>query len=311
MKRIALMIIGAQKAGTSSLSKYLSEHPRLVEPLCLEFTWFSNIKEQRVGLDVHMAKFFPGPHTGNELFIAKMSDLYCSVEGLHKLYEHNPECKLLMVVRDPVQRAYSAYRMACFDGWLDFKPGFFRDMLLRDDKEDELFKLFLGYGIYAERLRSVYSIFPKDQIEVYRFEDLKHDPQRICNEVFHSLGLENIALRSIERVFNETRKARSPYVAAAINWIRKESNPIKRTIRGLLPYPLYLRVAAGVQGLNRSGAGFPSIDPESKQLLADFYREKDHDLEMLTGLDLSGWTSQRGSVVEGNVILKDVSPPSH
>ena len=293
MNKIELMIIGAQKAGTTSLGKYLSEHPLLVEPWCMEFTWFTDRKEQVTGLDAYMAHYFPAPVVEGTRFIAKMANLYCSRSGLELLRMHNPQCHVVLVVRDPVQRAYSAYRMACFDGWLKFDPHFFQDLLKASPEDNGLHRIMLGYGDYARHLRAVYELFPKDQVHVLRFEDLKRDPQAVCDRLFDALGVERWVLKGRDRVHNETRMARSPWLTSLIGWLRNERNPLKRFFRRLVPYKSYSRLGDRVRDLNRSNKAFPPLDEGTKRLLAEHYREADAALAAMTGLDLSNWTSQR------------------
>jgi len=175
MRNIELMVIGAQKAGTTSLSNYLGEHPSLLNPLCMEFTWFNQAGETTEGLGAFMARYYPAVTESSIRYIAKMSNLYRYRARLAALYEHFPNCQLALVVRDPVQRAYSAYRMACFDGWMTFDPGYMAELLRTGKPGDMLYDRFVGYGLYAEALEEVWSIFPREQVHVFRFEDLKRD----------------------------------------------------------------------------------------------------------------------------------------
>ena len=293
MRNIELMVIGAQKAGTTSLSNYLGEHPSLLNPLCMEFTWFNQSGETSEGLGEFMARYFPPASSGSVRYIAKMSNLYRYRSALIALHEHFPNCHLAFVVRDPVQRAYSAYRMACYDGWMTFDPGYMTELIRTGRSGEELYDLFVGYGIYAEALECIWSIFPREQIHVFRFEDLKRDPQRVCDPLFACLGLAPHVLKGKEKVHNETVQARSGKVAAMINWVRSETNPIKRAVRAVLPYRIYLVLADAVRDLNRSDKPFPSMDPAVQQEWGRFYKDHDAQLAAMTGLDLSGWTSQR------------------
>jgi hypothetical protein len=293
MERIELMIIGAQKAGTTSLGKYLAEHPLLVEPLCMEFAWFTDRAEEKKDLGAYMHKYFPGPYPEGTRRITKMANLYCSRPGLLLLRQYFPECRLAMVVRDPVQRAYSAYRMACYDGWLKYDPRFFQDLLMSPAQETGMHRIFLGYGQYARHLQVVYDLFPREQVHLFRFEDLQRHPQQVCNALFDALGLEQVTLQAQARVHNETRMARSKRLTAMVRWLRSEKNPLKRLVRAAMPYHLYLRLGDGVRDMNRSDTPFPPLPDEVKRLLADHYRADDAALAGLTGLDLSNWTSQR------------------
>ena len=294
MDRIALMIIGAQKAGTTSLGHYLGEHPALVESHLMEFTWFTDPVAREAPIEAFMERFYPATGVSDGSPIAKLSNLYMFDDAIARLREHNPRCQVVMVVRDPVIRAYSAYTMACSDGWTQHRPDFFRD-LLGKAADDELHRLFLGYGHYAERLAAVRKVFPPDQVHVFRFEDLERDPQGVCDPLFKALDLTPWVLRSKEQVHNPTRMSRSARVATWMHWLRREENPLKRMVRGIMPYTTYQRMALGLQGLNRSGRRFPPMDPSTERLLSAYYLERDLELQRVTGLDLSSWTSIRSA----------------
>ena len=293
MKRIELMIIGAQKAGTTSLVRYLGEHPGLAGPLSVEFAWFTDERLQQEELGSYMQRCYPADLPPGVRLMAKMSNLCCSEQGLRALHEHNPECVLVMVMRDPVQRAYSAYRMACYDGWMTYDPRYFVDLLNGPDAREGRYPSFIRYGWYARYLRTVYGIFPKDQVVLLRFEELRKDPQRSCDAIFGRSGLDAVALKGVERVHNETRMPRSEWGSTLISWLRSERNPLKRAVRGVLPYQTYLGLSDRLQGLNRSASGFPPLASDVKILLADHYAPHDRDLATLTGIDISSWTSQR------------------
>lgn len=292
-ERIRLMVIGVQKGGTTSLSNYLSEHPGLLSPLCVEFTYFTDDAEFGKGTRAYWDRFFPKGDRPGRKAIGKMSTLYHSSAGLDRLRDHAPDCHLALVLRDPVPRAYSAYRMACFDGWLTFDPQWLH-RLLRTGPADPLYELFIGYGHYARYLEHIWKVFPKEQVHVFRFEDLQADPQPICNELFAAIGVAPLTLRGKEKVHNETVRARSGQVARFIHWLREEHNPLKRAVRNVMPYDVYLRVADRFIGLNRSSQQYPPMEPEVRAALADHYREHDARLAAMTGWDLSNWASQRG-----------------
>ena len=143
--RIALMIIGAQKAGTTSLGHYLGEHPALVESHLMEFTWFTDRWHGGTTSKRSWSGSTPQRESRTGRRCAKLSNLYMFDDAIARLREHNPRCQVVMVVRDPVIRAYSAYTMACSDGWTQHRPDFFRD-LLGKAPDDELHRLFLGMG---------------------------------------------------------------------------------------------------------------------------------------------------------------------
>jgi hypothetical protein len=293
VEQLQLMVIGVQKGGTTSLSNYLAEHPAIRSPLCVEFTFFTDDAEYVNGADAYWNRFLPSDERADLKPIAKMSTLYHSLEGLSRLREHAPGCQLALVLRDPVARCYSAYRMACFDGWRSFDPGWLKRLLQEASPGDELHDLFIGYGHYAGYIERIWDLFPREQVHIFRFEDLQRDPQQVCDVLFTAMGIGPWTLQGKEKVHNETVMARSDKAARFIHWLREERNPVKRAIRRLMPYEVYLRIADGFIGMNRSQRQFPPLDPDVRAALAEHYRPHDERLAKLLGWDLSQWTSQR------------------
>ncbi|MCU0319441.1 MAG: sulfotransferase domain-containing protein [Flavobacteriales bacterium] len=292
MERIRLMVIGVQKGGTTSLSHYLAEHPNVLDPFCVEFTFFTDDDEYKRGALSYWERFYPKEDAQGKLPVAKMSTLYCSLEGLERLRAHAPDCQLALVLRDPVSRAYSAYRMACFDGWLNFDP-FWLQRLVEEGPGAGLFDMFIGYGYYAQHIDRLFSVFPREQVHLFKFEDLKQDPQKVCNVLFKAAGLMPFELKGKELVHNETMMARSSIVSQFIHWLRVERNPMKRVVRSMLPYDKYHKLTNSLIDLNRSKRQFPPMEPGVREALAAHYRDHDARLAQVLGWDLSKWTSQR------------------
>ncbi len=264
----------------------------MLDPLCVEFTYFTDDEEYARGAVSFWDRFYPKGAGHGRLPVAKMSTLYCSLNGLERLRSHAPDCHLALVLRDPVPRAYSAYRMACFDGWLSFDPLWLKRLVEAGPGAD-LFDLFIGYGYYAEHLDRLFSVFPREQVHVFRFEDLKQDPQQVCDVLFNAAGLQPFELKGKELVHNETMMARSGLAAQFIHWLRLERNPLKRLVRGMLPYATYQRWTNSLVDLNRSPRQFPPLDHGVRDALAEHYRDHDVRLARMLGWDLSNWASQR------------------
>jgi hypothetical protein len=143
-------------------------------------------------------------------------------------------------------------------------------------------------------LERIWRIFPSEQVHVFRFEDLQKDPQKVCDVLFAAVGVEKYSLKGKDKVHNETVMARSALLAKGIHWLREEQNPLKRSLRSVLPYETYLRLADKFIGLNRSRQQFPPMEPSERAALAAHYRDHDVRLSQMLGWDLSKWISQRG-----------------
>src|SRR5690606_18083806 len=277
-----------------SLLHYLAEHPRVRTPLILEFSWFTDPKARNESLQRFMERVFP--IVGGEpdvRLVAKMANIYLDPKALESLRTEFPDCHLALVVRDPVLRGYSAYCMACSDGWMDFDPGFMEQLITESDMDTTAYRFFVQYGHYAEALERIYAIFPQEQVHVFRFEDLKDGAQGISDALFAAMDLRPHALAGATTAHNRTTLARSSRMKAAIRWMRQEQNPLKRSLRRMMPYQLYLQLADGLIRMNRSQQPYPTMTPTALAKWGQHFREHDARLAEMTGLDLADWTSQR------------------
>ena len=108
----SFIIVGAQKAGTSSLYQNLAQHPQLVPALTKEIHYFDNVKIN-FGDTSNYHKFFPLPHKlyKNKLtFEATPSYLYHPLAA-ERIAQYKPNIKIIAIIREPISRAFSAYSM--------------------------------------------------------------------------------------------------------------------------------------------------------------------------------------------------------
>jgi len=296
--KIDLMIVGAQKAGTTSLNNYLKGHPEVSTHDVIEFSFFTNKEEYSAGFSKAFNKFFP--LGSKKVNIAKNVTVSLDEASLPKLKEHNPEMKLVFILREPVARAYSAYTMAIKDGWLDREFSELKNVMDKKDFEDVMFRHFVKHGHYDDQLSMMLEYFPSAQIKVYLFEDLKNNPQAICDEVYKWVGLEPVKIE--EEVHNPTFKPKSKKMGKAINWLRKESNPIKRMVRGVLPYSFFTKIGESVVGLNKTNQKFEKIAPEMKLFLDDYFEQKNKSLKStLESMDEGSFVALSGDNWIGKV----------
>ena len=75
-----------------------------------------------------------------------------------------------------------------------------------------------------------------------------------------------------------------------IQELRRERNPLKRFVRGMLPRKWYHRLGDRVVRMNRKRSAYPKLDPALREMLGAFYRPHNEEFQRLTGLDISGWT---------------------
>ena len=216
------LIIGAQRAGTTSLFKYLVQHPAVGRPFLGKGAHFFDTNDS-ADLDAYRAYF---PTTAYKWYVKASRRMgFVTGEGSpyylahphapYRIAETLPDVKLIALLRDPVERAFSHYQHEVARGFEDlpFAAALEQEPTrlageverMRSDPSYNSFALqhhsYLSRGRYAEQLEVWYGLFPKEQILVLRSEDLFSDPERIYLDVLRFLGLPSLSLREYE-VFN-------------------------------------------------------------------------------------------------------------
>ena len=196
------LIIGAQRAGSSSLFAYVCAHPRVAEPTHKEIHFFDNNWFR--GLEWYR-RYFPLRARMSGRITGEASPYYLFHPAVPaRVAETLRDVRLIAVLRDPVERAYSAYQLARRQGHESLE---FEEALAREDErlagEEERMLADAHYlsgphrrlsyrtrGLYADQLERWYEHVPREQLLVVRSEDLFADPAATLQTVFEFLGLE-------------------------------------------------------------------------------------------------------------------------
>ncbi|MFN8591499.1 MAG: sulfotransferase [Thermomicrobiales bacterium] len=186
------IIIGAQRGGTTSLYRYLVEHPDIGPAYCKEVHYFDRYFDR--GPNWYLAHF---PIRGEYKIAGEASPYYLfHPEVPERLREYVPNAKLIALLRNPIDRAYSQYQMNSRKGneSLSFEEAVEREperLAGTDDPLDPSWRhhSYLARGLYAEQLRRWFEIFPRDQIMVIQSERFYGNPERTLHEVQAAIGL--------------------------------------------------------------------------------------------------------------------------
>lgn len=288
LPRIEVAIAGAQKSGTTSLLRYLAEHPQLSGQATTEIGYLVEDVEWDAGWEKAYARYFYAAAT--PMLLAKYAALYTDRKYIERLASHNPDCRILLVLRDPVERAFSAYRMERSASGLD-RP--FEDLLaVLDEQEDSSGwrRLFIGFGEYAPALRQIHDLFPKDQAKVLIYEDFVRDPSDACHQVFEFLGVDSSFEPRTTVVHNPHREPPSRAAATLIRWLRRQDNPVKRLAKQTLPPAVFDRIGGTIQGIGQRESPAEEMPVEVRERLGDYYRPLNLELAQMLGRDLSHWS---------------------
>jgi hypothetical protein len=241
----AAMIIGAMKSGTSSLHNYLTQHPGVIAPLRKEVHYFD--LQYGKGERWYRANFGKAGQAGLNLD----SSPYYLFHPLAPQRAHAlvPEAKLIVLLRDPVRRAYSHYwherdkkrERLSFEDAVAAEPervGDDEQRLARGEIEQSHAHqhcTYLARGRYAEQLERWLRFYPRERLLVLQFEDLGRAPMVTLHRTLEYLGLP-----ALGRVKLEPRNARKypPIKPATAERLREYFAPHNAALEALLGEPV-------------------------------------------------------------------------
>ena len=192
------LIIGGMKCGSTSLFQYLIKHPNVYHPLTKELYYFSTQKFTQKSFAWYRSNFpisKPNYLTGE----ATPDYIFCS-QTAQRVAEKLPSVKLISILRNPIDRAYSHYYHSVSLGW---ENSSFEEAI-KLEKSRLSTKLstvkngtsycshkhsYLSRGLYLEQLKEWFRFFPREQILILKAEDLYSQPQITMNRVFQFLNL--------------------------------------------------------------------------------------------------------------------------
>lgn len=206
MKLPNFLILGAAKGGTTSLFAYLSQHPQVFVSVPKEPTFFGN--EGSSGL-------FNGPHDEDRCYHSRVITNFADYSALfrdvasqkaigeasvYSLYlpkapqqikKYVPDATMFAVLRNPADRAYSAYLHVVRQGRerLSFADSLEQEPARIRENWNPLWH-FKAMGFYYEQVKRFYDMFGRTRVHIYLYEDFQKNPLAIIKEVLDILGID-------------------------------------------------------------------------------------------------------------------------
>jgi len=263
-KPITLAIVGAEKAGTTSLFNLLSQSPCLAAHQQAEMTAFVNPDLWERGEDWAQQHYFAD--AGDRRLLVKDVMLMGFPDGLQRLRDSSPGVRVIVMLREPAARAWSAYHYARSRGVESCVT--FTDALateaqrMAEDKWRYRANLYLHNSTYAPKLRDLISVFGEERVLVL-YQNALRDIPALVHRLSAFCGIELFTDELPEsRALNRAARARSQAVARVAAGVFRSRNPLKRALRAVMPDSIALKLRRTVLRLNRVEAENPPIPVE-------------------------------------------------
>jgi sulfotransferase family protein len=295
IRPLDFLVIGAPKSGTTSLFQYIRHHPQIFIPPQKELPFFCNDELFSQGWDHFSEEYFAD--ASDQSLIGKVTPQYMKFPQTvaERLYRTMPSVKLMALLRNPIDRAFSHYRMAYRRGWKQQSSISFEETITRET--DPTFEWdpagCLGLGCYARILQIYLNSFPKEQLLILFAEDLQDKPQKMLNEILLFLDLERGFLPgNLNKKYHVGgNKQRFPYLKPAIRkiapvwWLwKKMPKPQKETFKK------WWNMEANVDT-----EPAPQLPEETRRRLAEYYASDVRNLEAIIGRNVPWLDFQNAS----------------
>lgn len=295
------VIIGAGKAGTTSLYEYLREHPQIYMSPKKEPRFFA-VEDEEInfqGPDDSRFRFINRiddyqklfSRVSNEIAIGEASPIYLTTpKAPRRIHHHIPNAKIIVILRDPIERAYSNFLDSLSRG-IETTDDFAEAMTLEDQRIKNRWSPHWHYkrkGFYFSFLKPYFELFDRENIKVYFFDDLKKNPQAIVKDIYHFLGVDHFFEPDFSIKHNPSGIPRSIRLHTYfLNRIWSKNSKVNRIKNLGLVSDLLQQMESSIFQLNLKEK--PKISKDTRKKFIDVYKEDIFNLQELVNRDLSQW----------------------
>lgn len=218
MTKPNLFVVGAAKAGTTSIYHYLSQHPDVyMSPIKETYFFGQDLKKKYDFGDrffIDMEKYFEQrplkvlpsafvskladynrlyKESGSAKIIGEASTAHLVSEfAAQEIYNYNSEAKIIIILRDPIQRLISEYLMF-FTSGLEKEREILKAINKKDgDKGIWGLSTYIEKSLYYDQIKRYFKVFPKEHILVLNYEDLGKETNTFMEKIFHFLNIEKL-----------------------------------------------------------------------------------------------------------------------
>ena len=286
--KVDFFIVGAPKAGTTSLYNYLNEHPEIVMSTKKETDYFSNESIEKQGM-YYGKKRIMTLERYHSLFPVSENKIYgeASVSYLFykdvpkKIKDYNANAKIIVMLRNPIDRAFSHYLM---DYRLGLSSNSFDQIIkkkLNNKKAHLYYQQYVELGLYYNQIKRYFDFFGKENICIIFFHDFKNNPEKEVKRVYNFLGLVKNYKSEINKQYNTFSMLHNVYIRKLYSmvWLRK-------FLRAIIPKEITKIIKSKLMKKDRK----PELILDIRNKLKKLFIKDILLLEELLKKDLSRWT---------------------
>lgn len=315
MNKPNLFIVGTAKAGTTALHDVLDKHPKIqmcpvkepnyfskdieIENFCLDQkNRFKNqsVKFEQDGkvkprhklyvkdLDLYMRLFADfNDKSAQYIGESSVSYLYSKVAA-EQIYSFNSQAKIIIILRDPIDRAYSHFLM-------DTKVGRNKSMnfieaveldLKSPTKDWENDHLYIDLGLYYLQVKRYLELFPRKNILILNYDEFKLDNKKVLDIIGRFLGVTDLSENTSIQKKNIAKVPRNALIKRLFR-----SNRVKQISRKIFSS----RIRSTLKNQLLTSRKVPLLNAEDRALLLPYFLNDIEQLENLLNREFKSWKS--------------------
>lgn len=291
-KKIDFFIVGAQKSATTSIYEYLNSMESVAMPLIKEMQVFTNDKLYK-NFPKNIGSFYAKDYEDKIVGMADVEILYAHKITAKKIYKHNNQAKIIIMLRNPIDRAYSSY-------WFSRKNqretiNTFEDAIAIEDERkkslnqnDRLALTYLDVSMYFQQVQTFIEQFGKDNVLILTMEEFFKDKENEFTKVLKFLKLENESFNNdiLSKKFNEGGDVKSKFLQSMFN----RKNSIRSFYNTIIPLTLRMKIRNKVINpillKNSKALKYQEIDKKLYEKLKLYFKDDIEALSKLIDKDL-------------------------
>jgi len=295
------LIVGAAKSGTTSVYEYLNDHPQVYMSPVKEPYFFSFMdtvpdfrgpfdektnKEEIITSRTEYELLYEG--VTDEIAIGESSNAYLYLEGTaENIKKLVPACKIVIILRDPVSRAFSHFLQHKMLGTetLEFEKAIEKENE-RKQKNWRWHYQYADQGMYYGQVKRYLDVFGREQVKVYLFDNLVADPAQMMINLGQFLGIDPEFYNNYDfQRFNKTGLPKSQ----TMHHLIRHQNPVRKIAHAVVPLFLRERMVSFIEKINYNYEDKPTLDPDTKMKLKRLFEPDIKKTAGLIGRDLTMW----------------------
>ena len=265
--KVTFFMVGCQRSGTTWTDAALRDHPAVFLPESKQSYFFDCNYDK--GLDWFMERFEGTRST--QTAVGEIATGYCLQDAVPRMAKHFPHVQLLMVMRNPIDRAYSNYQTRKTEcGWTSFEQAL--------EVEPE----FLERGMYIDQVEVLLKYYEREKILFLLYDELNEDDRGYLKSILDFLDVDSSRESSL---FGQRKNA------ALFPRLRKWL----RTFGLNYFIKLISRTSVGDwirRNRKNKGKAYQPMNPETKEKLIEYFRPYNDRLSALLQCDLSHWNGE-------------------